>query len=268
MAHRILASRAGGRPDAGRFVHGGEHYRPRERVSRRRAQALRRVPGGGGRLRAAPRQTPRAARRARPRRLRPERARLRERRGCGRGSHAGAQHRREWLPCLPGGAAGDAGGAPRRGRSGAFEVGLGVALAIFPFQGPSFPTGDLRVYGASCAQHPLAVDCAPGTTVGQDRAYGPFGLLVPTAFVGERFWRPRYCARAPDDPAPRGPGVAAVAERSDERGRWVEEAVRGPGTRLPPLAPPPATRAARRGRGTSRVPGLRSSRASWGSRPR
>jgi hypothetical protein len=73
------------------------------------------------------------------------------------------------------------------GTFGAFEVGLGVALAIFPFQGPSFPTGDLRVYGASCAQHPLAVDCAPGTTVGQDRAYGPFGLLVPTAFVGERF---------------------------------------------------------------------------------
>ncbi|HEY2514868.1 MAG TPA: PEGA domain-containing protein [Polyangiaceae bacterium] len=68
-----------------------------------------------------------------------------------------------------------------------YEVGIGLAVAIFPLQGPSYPTGDLRVYGASCGAHPQTADCAPGTTLVNDRAFGPFGLLVPTAFVGRKF---------------------------------------------------------------------------------
>ena len=68
-----------------------------------------------------------------------------------------------------------------------YEGGIGLAVAIFPLQGPRYPTGDLRVYGASCASHPQTADCAPGTTLANDRAFGPFGLLVPTAFVGRKF---------------------------------------------------------------------------------
>jgi hypothetical protein len=71
---------------------------------------------------------------------------------------------------------------------GRFDVALGLAVAIFPLEGPTFPNGELRVYGGACHDHLGAVDCLPGRNVDAGRrAYGQMLFLWPTLGAGARF---------------------------------------------------------------------------------
>jgi hypothetical protein len=73
-------------------------------------------------------------------------------------------------------------------KAGRFEASLGLALAVFPFAGPTLPTGELRLFGAACHDHPGAVDCLPGRAViAQERAFGQLLFLWPTLSIGARF---------------------------------------------------------------------------------
>jgi hypothetical protein len=71
---------------------------------------------------------------------------------------------------------------------GSFDAGIALAAAIFPLEGPSLPTGEARVYGGSCRDHPGTADCAPGTTaIAHERGNRQFVLIIPTVKIGYRF---------------------------------------------------------------------------------
>jgi hypothetical protein len=71
---------------------------------------------------------------------------------------------------------------------GAVDVTAGLGIALFLLDGPRYSTGQLQVTGGSCADHPGAVDCAPGRdTLASERAYGPFLLFLPSVAVGRAF---------------------------------------------------------------------------------
>ncbi len=65
-------------------------------------------------------------------------------------------------------------------RVGSIQVGGGLALAIFPIQGPRLPHGALKVRASCDPQDPMPASCAQDSSaVSGERAFGTFVLWMP-----------------------------------------------------------------------------------------